>query len=409
MKKSIKFNKIMCILLACVLVINISVVSIATENNLENNTQSENILNNETNSAYLEELNKQKEELQEKMDEVNTQLEYVQNEMSALLLEIQKLDDLIREYDRQNFEYSQKIDMLETSINETTQKLNVIIEEYEKKDKQLRDRLVALYEYGSVSYLDVLLSASNLSEFISYYYRMIELTEYDNELIEKVAQQRNIVNNEKTKLEKETAEARALKAKAEQTEVIYKNVKNLQQGYIERLSEEEKKLNEQIAEYKTETLQLEYKIQNLSFANQEFNIQYSGGDMIWPIAVSGSSITSYYGTREHPIAGVIRFHQGLDIGNVGFGAPVVSVMDGVVTYSGWLGSYGNCVMVYHGDGITTLYAHGDNTLVEIGKEVKQGDIVMQTGSTGNSTGPHLHFEVRINGITVNPLSVLASQ
>ena len=126
--------------------------------------------------------------------------------------------------------------------------------------------------------------------------------------------------------------------------------------------------------------------------------------MLWPVAASGTVITSNYGIREHPIQGVVKQHTGLDIGGAALGTPVVAAADGVVTYAGWLGGYGNCVMINHGDGVVTLYGHGNKILTTVGKEVKQGETIMEVGSTGNSTGPHLHFEVRINGSYTNPLN-----
>ena len=125
--------------------------------------------------------------------------------------------------------------------------------------------------------------------------------------------------------------------------------------------------------------------------------------MIWPVAKEGTAITSYYEQREHPISGIVHYHSGIDIGNAYFGTPVVAAMDGYVSYAGWLGGYGNCVIINHGDGVSTLYGHGQAILTTLHKQVKQGDLIMEVGSTGNSTGPHLHFEVRINGYTVNPL------
>ena len=126
--------------------------------------------------------------------------------------------------------------------------------------------------------------------------------------------------------------------------------------------------------------------------------------MLWPVAISGTYITSGYGVREHPIQGISKMHTGIDIGNATYGSPVVAAADGVVTYAGWLGGYGNCVMINHGDGLVTLYGHGQKVLTELHKEVKQGDLIMEVGSTGNSTGPHLHFEVRLNGTSVQPLN-----
>lgn len=414
-------QKILCILLVFILICGISISSFASNtgtlnNQIQNNQSQQNQNeqtqdntnqdnnNQQTSNDPLENLNQQKEETQEKLEEANSQLEYVQTEMSNTLVQIQELDDKIRQYEQENTDLLSKLQELETSITETTEKLETVTQEYEKKSKQLEDRLVALYEAGDIAYLDVLLSANSLSDFLSLYYAMIEIAEYDNQLIDKVEQQKDEIDLAKRKLENETAEVKILKAKAEQTEVVLKNTKTLQQGYIEKLSEDEKKLNEEIQQYKDDTARIEAKILEIANQNQEFNIQYTGGTMIWPVAISGTGITSYYGSREHPIAGVVRFHQGIDIGNTGFGAPVVAVADGVVTYAGWLGSYGNCVMVYHGDGITTLYGHGQQVLTQNGAEVKQGDVIMQTGSTGNSTGPHLHFEIRINGSTTNPLN-----
>ncbi len=399
-----KKKKILCILLAIILLSGISSFSLGADNtqNIVENTVTNN--NEIIQSGDLYELNQQKNETQEKLQEVVSQLEYVQEEMSNILLEIQKLDDKIRQYEQENQNLETKLQNLEQSVKETTNQLAIITEDYNKKEEQLKNRLVTMYEAGEVSYLDVLLSADSLSDFLSIYYAMVEMAEYDNALIDKVAQQREQINAAKEKLEKETAEIKELKAKAEQSEVVLKNTKTLQEGYIAKLSEEEYKINEKIQEYKNDMQRIEMKIQEISNVYDTPNIQYTGGAMLWPVATSRTVITSYYGTREHPIEGIIKFHQGLDIGGTGYGAPAVAALNGVVTYAGWLGSYGNCVMIYHGDGITTLYGHGQKVVTQRGAEVKQGDVILEIGSTGNSTGPHLHFEVRINGHTTNPLN-----
>ena len=111
----------------------------------------------------------------------------------------------------------------------------------------------------------------------------------------------------------------------------------------------------------------------------------------------------------HPIQGVYKYHSGIDIGNAGYGAPVVAAADGVVTFAGVMGGYGNCVMINHGDGIVTLYGHGQEVLTTLGTQVSQGDVIMLVGSTGNSTGPHLHFEVRKNGVIQDPISYLKGE
>lgn len=401
-------RKIICILLAIILIYSTSIVSLASD--VLNNEQKNSRENAQTNSTIqstneIDSLNQQKNELDDKLEEANSKLEYVQGEMSNTLLEIQKLSDKIIQYESENEELAEKLSALETSIAETTQLLETVTAKYTEKDQLLRERLVTVYEEGELSYLDLLLSSTSLSEFLSRYYIMQEMAEYDNQLIDKVAEQKETIETSKKKLENETAEVKTLKAKAEQNEIILKNTKTLYQGYVEQLSDKEKELNEQINEYKVEYIRIQAALQSVSTDISDLEIQYTGGKMIWPVAVSNTTITSYYGTREYPLAGstaVTDFHLGIDIA-ANAGSPAVAALDGIVTYAGWLGSYGNCVMIYHGDGITTVYGHGQKVLTQRGEEVKQGDLIMEVGSTGNSTGPHLHFEVRINGQTTNPL------
>lgn len=397
-------QKVLSVLLAIILLSINSIYSFASEVVENTETTTNENSNNVVISNDIQELNNQRNEIQENLQEVTSQLEYVQSEMSDILIEIQELDDKIRQYEQENNEFETKLQTLETSVKETTEKLDVVTQDYNKKKEQLTNRLVAMYEAGETSYLDVLLSASSLSDFLSAYYAMIEIAEYDNALIDKVEEEKNIIDEAKTKLESETAQIKTLKAKAEQSQILLTNTKALQQGKVETLTQEEQELNEKIKEYKNDKAQIEAKIQEINGYQGEIDIQYTGGTMIWPVAASGTVITSYYGGRIHPIDGISDFHLGLDIAGTGYGGPAVAAEDGVVTYSGWLGSYGNCVMIYHGDGISTLYGHGLSTLVERGQEVKQGEVIMQIGSTGNSTGPHLHFEVRINGRTTNPLN-----
>lgn len=395
-----KVNKFISILLIFVFIFNISMYSLATnETNIQNQ---ENEI--DMNTEDIEELDNQKNEIKEKLDASNLKLEYVQTEISSTLIKIQELDDKIRKYESENEDLASKLEVLEASVKETTTQLNAVTEDYTQKEKQLRDRLVALYEAGPILYIDVLLSSKTLSDFISRYYKILEVMEYDNNLIETVEQQKKTIELSKQKLDKETEELKTLKLKVEQSQVICKNTKTLQETYMAKLSKDEKELNEEITKYKTETIQIETRIREISIAKGEYSIQYTGGLMIWPVAKSGTVITSDYGTRKHPIQGVTNFHLGIDIGNAYYGTPAVAALGGVVTYAGELGSYGNCVIIQHGDGISTLYGHGQKVLTEIGAHVQQGDMIMEIGSTGNSTGPHLHFEVRINGATVDPLN-----
>ena len=363
-------------------------------------SQSNEITNNATNEVSLEE---QKQEVDDKIEAANTELEYVQDELSATLLKIQELEDRIMSYEKDIEELGNEMQTLQASIDDATVKLQVASQSYDEKSDMLAKRLVALYESGEVDYLDVLLNSKSITDFLSRYYIIQEIVEYDNVLLQQVQEEKENIDLTRQKLENEQGEIKIIKAKSEQTSIVLENMKTLQQSYINELSDDEKALQEQITAFKQEQAQIEAQI---AAANNMLNvdIQYTGGEMLWPVAVSGTVITSGFGVREHPIQGVVKQHTGLDIGGAPLGAPVVAAADGIVTYAGWLGGYGNCVMINHGDGIVTLYGHGNEVLTEVGKQVKQGDIIMALGSTGNSTGPHCHFEVRVNGNYTNPLN-----
>ena len=356
-----------------------------------------------TNKNANQTLSEMQQQVTEQLDEANTKLEYVQGELSTTLLKVQELEDKVLEYKKEMEDLGGKVDNLQASIDEAMNKLSTVEQDYNEKNKLLQERLVAIYEAGETRYLDVLLSSSNIIEFISGYYLISELAEYDNNLIQEVKQQKDEIEITKTKLEREQTQIKIVKAKKEQTTIVWQNTRTLQENYIKELNDQEKGLQEEITKYKEEQYRIEALIRETVNNGIDFDIQYTGGEMLWPVAVSGTVITSNYGTREHPIQGVVSQHTGIDIGNANFGAPIIAAADGVVTYAGWLGGYGNCVIINHGNGISTLYGHGQKVIASLHQEVKQGDIIMEVGSTGNSTGPHLHFEVRYNGTCVNPL------
>ena len=370
-------------------------VFVFADNSLTNN------ITNEVTNTIPDELEKQKEEVDNKIEDANVKLEYVQGELSDTLLKVQETEDKIRQYESEITELADKMQTLQTSIDEATQKLQIASQNYEEKSDLLARRLVAIYEAGDAQYLDILLKSKSVTDFISRSYMIQEIAEYDGILINQIEEEKNNIETTKQKLENEQSEIRILKAKSEQTTVVLNNMQTLQKSYISKLSDSEKILQQQLTEYKKEQDEIQRQIL-LATNVITPNIQYTGGEMIWPVAISGTAITSDYGVREHPIQGVVREHTGIDIGNTPTGTPVVAAADGVVTYAGWLGGYGNCVMINHGDGVVTLYGHGSKILTSVNTQVKQGDVIMQVGSTGNSTGPHLHFEVRVNGTCTSP-------
>ncbi len=350
-------------------------------------------------------LGEQRDEIQGKKDEAEEKLEYVQEELSATIIKIQELDDKIKESEKDIESLENELSLLQVQIDEVTEKLNKTQLSYEQNEELLKKRIVIMYEIGETTYLDILLKSSNIIEFISNYYFIQEIIRSDTELLNQIELEKNEIEKAKKELDEQKADLKVKKAKKEQLAIINQNNKILKEQALTNLSQEEAQLQSKIQEYKEEEARIEALIQ-IATGEYEYSGELTGGVMAWPIAKSGTYITSDYGIREHPIQGVIKKHTGIDIGNAGFGAPIIAAADGVVTMAGYYGGYGNCVIINHGGGISTLYGHGQTILTEVGKQVKKGDLIMEVGSTGNSTGPHLHFEVRVNGSCVDPMPYL---
>jgi len=353
-------------------------------------------------------LTEQKTENENKKQEAEQQLEYVKEELSEAIVKVQQLEDSIKQAESEIGNMEKELSELQGKVDETTEKLNKVQKNYEENELLLEERLVILYEAGDTTYLDILLKSSNIVDFLSKYYTIEQIVQNDVELLEEIAKEKQEIETAKNKLEVQKAELKVLRAKKQQAYIVMENNKVLLQNEVSKLSEEEQELQQKIQDYKKEEERIENLIK-LATDSYIYNGEYTGGLMAWPVAKSGTYITSAYGIREHPIQGVIKMHTGIDIGGAGFGAPIIAAADGVVSYAGYNGGYGNCVIVNHGNGISTLYGHGQKILTTVGTEVKQGDLIMEVGSTGNSTGPHLHFEVRVNGSCVNPMPYLQSQ
>lgn len=397
-------RKILTIVIMCTIILtfSINVFSNSEISNEQTNIEASNIENNMT-------LEEQQQDIQNKLTESNNRLEYVQSEITTTIQKIQELDDSITQYEAEYNQLQSQIAELENTILTTDAELAEIEEAYNKKEKLLRKRIIALYKAGDTSYLDVLLNSEGIIDFLSKYYMLERIIQYDTNLINEVEQQKSLIETKKAEQEQQKINLRTAKSKAGQMQILMENNRILQENYSTSLTQEEQELQAKIEQYKAEQAEIERQIQAAIQWSGDLAIQYTGGVMIWPVGVSGTYITSGYGNRLHPIQGVYRYHDGIDIGNAGYGAPVVAATDGVVTYTGVLGGYGNCVIINHGDGVVTLYGHGQEIQTTLGTVVKQGDIIMTVGSTGNSTGPHLHFEVRKNGIAVDPIPYLKGE
>lgn len=367
-------------------------------------TYAENENENSTTNLQTQDLQTQRDEIQNKLSEANGELNEVHSSLSENLQQVEKLDEKISSSEQQLQEQESKITELKNSINEIESELNTVTEKYERQRKLFEQRLVATYEAGETQYLDILLKSKSLSDFLSSYYLITELAELDNDLISELEEKKKSIDLSKQKLENEKAELATIIESQTRLSRTLQNTKKIRESFIEKLSEEEKNLQTKIDEINTQ-----YEVVNkqiLALAQQGIDTAYIGGELAWPVP-GYTRITSKYAMRVHPITGQYKLHTGVDIG-APEGANFVAANDGIVTKAEYNTAYGNMVIIDHGGGISTLYAHGSETLVQVGQTVKRGDAVLKVGSTGYSTGPHAHFEVRINGVTTDPLPYITN-
>lgn len=349
-------------------------------------------------------LQQQREDLQNQINDANGQLEDVQNELSENLQQVQKLDEKIESSNKELEEINTKISELQASMNEVQAKLEVAEENFNNQKEKLDNRLIAVYESSDTEYLDVILSSRSISEFLSNYFLITELAKHDTELLEDMQSKKNEIQRAKEKLENDKKELGTIKANQSKTAKILENTKTVRENYISKLSNSEKEIQAKIDEYNAQFAAINAEI--LAMVKDGIAAEYIGGELAWPVP-GYTRISSKYGMRTHPITGVYKLHTGTDI-SAPMGANFIAANDGIVTKAGYNGAYGNMVIIDHGGGVSTLYAHGSEILVQVGQNVKRGEPVLKVGSTGYSTGPHAHFEVRLNGVVTDPMPYITN-
>lgn len=406
MKKIIKFNLIILVIfcLSCNCIINITTATseefeedINEEINEEPETQEEE-------KKDLDQLQLEKSELQEGIENSSNQIEFIEDQLSKNVVEIAEIEQNIldKQMEIQTLE-AQEIDLLKY-IEKAEKEYEESTKKYNSRKELLEKRVIATYEMGQISYLEIIFNSKNIFDLISNYYLLEEIASADASLLEEVGLEQKYNKELKDSLERKKLILEESKRTREKNAIALENMAIIKRSKVKNLTAEEQELHQMIEEYQQQIADIETEIRLLAIAN--VGADYVGGAMAWPVP-GYTRITSQFGMRTHPITGVYKLHTGVDIGAPA-GTTFIAANDGIVTYAGLNNAYGKMVIVSHGGGITTLYAHGSEILVNVGDKVMQGTPVLKVGSTGYSTGPHAHFEVRINGEYVNPLDFITS-
>ena len=351
----------------------------------------------------LEQIKKEREETKEKIEEVKKQEQSYINQVneveSQLLSTLSELEGLNKEL----AESKSEVDKTTIELVLKEQELNEIEEELEEKVQVLNERVASIYKNKNGNILEVLLKAKDFIEFISKLKLMNILAEQDTEIVQFIKDKRNANLSIKQSILDLREKQKEYKNQVEKLVSLSEE----KTAEIEGIYGEKKNLLSQTRADKNTLIQMEKQLEVKESEIKRILESYKygsapGGKLLWP---ASGYISSGFGWRIHPIFGTNRFHSGVDI-VAPYGALVKAADGGQVIQAEYCGGYGYSIMLYHGGGFATWYAHLSGFNVSVGQFVERGQVIGFVGSTGWSTGPHLHFEVRINGNAQNPVAYL---
>ncbi len=347
--------------------------------------------------------------LKKKVNEASAKKKDLQNQVAGLNADLKTLSKQITLLDGQIEAQEEEIELqqalleqLEVLVGEKTIELENSQQEQADQYDRMKERVRYMAEHDNVSQLSILLASESFADFLNRWEIVRQISVRDEQLFEDLKAIRDRVSTEKAELEQTQQEAidtkaqmdanmaeleSQRKAKADQQAKVQSQKNATSQAYADMIETEEE-------------LMEEYKKAAAKLAAQS---TYVGGTFQWPLPAANNVITCKYGMRTHPVTKKYKLHTGIDL-RCSTGTNVYAANAGTVTTSGYSSAWGNYIIISHGGGVTTLYAHLSKRLVSKGETVKRGKVIGRSGNTGYSTGPHLHFEINKNGQSYDPLT-----
>lgn len=364
----------------------------------------------------LEDAKKKKtaiEEEKKRAEQAVKQLETLRGDAAAY---VKQLDASLEVIADELTKLSSDIADKESEIAVTKQELKTAEQIEESQYESMKLRIKYMYEKGDSTYADLLISAGSLSELLNRAEYIAKISEYDREKLDEYVETKERIAETERILAAEHEELLSLKEQEEAKQASVEQLLAAKQQELKKVETELAQAEDQVSEYEKDLKAQEDSIRAIEaeIKRQEEEARKKAeaagksyatvniGDIhfIWPCP-SSSRITSEFGSRTSPTEGASSDHQGMDIG-APTGTDIVAAASGTVVVSTYSYSAGNYVMVSHGGGVYTVYMHASKLLVSVGDSVKSGQVIAKVGSTGYSTGPHLHFGIRVNGTYVNP-------
>lgn len=353
--------------------------------------------------AYATALVEKRRELQELLSQLTLhrqQLRQVRQRERRILQELEGIDRTREEADRRLTQLAIELRRSRVNAQATATKLAVSQRRLTVRRALLRERLRDTYKYGQTGYVEVLLGATDFAEFVTRWQFVSTIARADDEAITAFNEEATRYHQLHTNLLQEQTHLRVV---ASDTEVRRQEIiaqERAKRATLQRIQAERTAYERVVRELEQNSRDLEILIRHLQTGpgGPPGAVGRGLGAFIWP---ARGTFTSGFGWRRHPIFGIRSMHTGTDIA-AAWGSHVAAAAHGRVIYTGWFGGYGKIVVIDHGGGVSTLYAHLSQILVTAEAIVRRGQIIGRVGSTGYSTGPHVHFEIRINGTPIDP-------
>lgn len=356
--------------------------------------------------AQLDSLEAKYDELEKQQKQIQSQINQAKSDKDKQLAAKNQLDNQIYSVRQQIGVLSEKIELLEDEIEDKTERIEEQTEEIEDSFELLKKRLRVMYKTGNASVLGLILGADDFTEFLSHAQVTSRVAKHDRELIEDMTEKLARLSAAKKEVEEDKAELETAKAQQSDKQTQLAGQLAQTQNQIQDIEALEKEYKANQAQISQQLKEVQAEVDAI-YAKINSEGEYDGGIMLWPV-YGYKTVTSDYGWRF----GGTDYHTGIDIARTNsagqgiYGKPILAADDGkvVFTQTSYVAGrgYGIYLILDHGGGVTTLYGHTCGLNVKMGQKVKRGDTIAYVGSTGWSTGPHLHFEVRVNGAHTNP-------
>lgn len=376
-------------------------------------------------ASEIEDAKTEMEDIKDRKEETEKKINELEHEKGNIVSYIQKLDEQLNELTAEIDILSEKIDLVKADVRETKAELTEAGETENRQYDTMKRRIKYMYENGANDYLEILFGAVSVSDLLNRGEYIAKIAEYDNQLLDNYKETKESISEKEEELEIQLAELKRLNEEAEyekstveqlslkKAKELKKYEKDINRSEMEAAQyaesiEQQEELIEKLLEQeriRIQAAQREEAARKKQDVEEKGEIGVDGGGFCWPLTVSGT-ITSEFGGRTSPTEGASSNHMGVDIA-VPTGTPVIAADGGSVVTASYQAAAGNYVMIYHGGSTFTVYMHCSQLVAEVGQEVSKGEVIAYSGSTGISTGPHLHFGLSIDGSYVNPLDYVS--